>query len=423
MRKLQLFGMIFLLLNLAILPAGADETRSREALRSRYLCSLHKEVHAVYDEEPSAVFPYAAGSLSEEAVLAALDEVNFIRYLAGLDPVQADGRLNDLAQHSAVLMAANGSLSHSPRQPSDMEDAFYIKGETAASSSNLIMLNWFEEDILTEAVRQFALDDGEGNRYVLGHRRWLLYPQMKYTGFGLAQDEEGRSYAAMYVMDASEEQAEYDMICWPPAGAFPAEYMSAQTPWSVSLNPEKYDLDKSALMITLTEQRTGARFIFDTMEETASDENQYFVLGGGRMGDGPAYIFRPDLSEYDELMYGYSQNQIWSVMITGVFLKGGALADPIEYTVEMASLTPIEPAAVEISEREITLKAGESISLSAEVIPDWADDLSIIWKSSDETVAAVGEDGEVLAKKAGKCTITAESVNGRYDEAEITVTE
>jgi len=330
MRKLQLFGMIFLLLNLAILPAGADETRSREALRSRYLCSLHKEVHAVYDEEPSAVFPYAAGSLSEEAVLAALDEVNFIRYLAGLDPVQADGRLNDLAQHSAVLMAANGSLSHSPRQPSDMEDAFYIKGETAASSSNLIMLNWFEEDILTEAVRQFALDDGEGNRYVLGHRRWLLYPQMKYTGFGLAQDEEGRSYAAMYVMDASEEQAEYDMICWPPAGAFPAEYMSAQTPWSVSLNPEKYDLDKSALMITLTEQRTGARFIFDTMEETASDENQYFVLGGGRMGDGPAYIFRPDLSEYDELMYGYSQNQIWSVMITGVFLKGGALADPIK---------------------------------------------------------------------------------------------
>lgn len=423
MRKLQLSGMIFLLLNLAFLPAGAAEMRSREALRHRYLCNVHKEMCEVYAEEPSAAFPYAAGSLSEEAVLAALDEVNFIRYLAGLDPVQADDRLNSLAQHGAVLMAANGSLSHSPRQPSDMEDTFYIKGETAASSSNLIMLNWFEEDILAEAVRQFALDDGDANRYVLGHRRWLLYPQMKYTGFGLAQDEEGRSYASMYVMDDSNDTADYDMILWPSAGAFPAEYMSAQTPWSVSLNPEKYDLDKSALMITLTEKTTGARFVFDTMEETASDPDQYFVLGGGRMGDGPVYIFKPDLSEHDELMYGYCQNQVWTAEITGIFLADGTLADPIEYTVEMASLTPIAPAAVEISERSLTLKTGESAFLSAEVIPDWADDLSIIWRSSDETIASVSEMGEVAAQKAGKCTIIAESVNGKYDEMEITVTE
>ena len=421
MRKLLLCCMIFLLLNPANFRAKALEERSKEAVRQKSLSVLHKNIQTVYGGEPSSSAPHAAGSLSEEAAEAALAEVNFIRYLAGLSPVEIDPSLQSLAQHGAVLMAAGGELSHSPEKPSDMDQAFYEQGAEAAASCNLIMLNWFEEGILSEAVRQFASDDGEGNRYVLGHRRWLLYPGMKYTGFGLAQDADGRSYAAMYVLDESSEDAGYDMILWPSAGAFPAEYMNVETPWSVSLNPEIYDLDKSALRIVMTEETTGAQFVFDTMEEAPSDENQYFVLGGGRMGDGPAYIFRPDLSEYDALMYGYSQNQVWTVEITGVFLKDGTLAEPIIYTVQMISLEPIEPSAVEISVREITLKAGETAPLSASVIPDWADDLSIIWRSSDEEIAVIDENGLLTAKKAGKCKVAAESVNGRYDEIEVTV--
>ena len=421
MRRLLLWCMIFLLLNPANLSVQAREERSGEMVRQKYLSVLHKNILTVYGGEPSAAAPYAAGSLSQEAAEAALEEVNFIRYLAGLSPLEIDPALQSLAQHGAVLMAAGGELSHSPEKPSDMEEAFYEQGAQAAASSNLIMLNWFEEGILSEAVREFVRDDGEGNRYVLGHRRWLLYPGMKYTGFGLAQDADGRSYAAMYVMDESNEEADYDMIAWPSAGAFPAEYMDAETPWSVSFNPEKYDLSTSALKIVMTEQKTGAQFVFDIMEETASDPAQYFVLGGGRFGDGPAYIFRPDLSEYDELMYGYTQNQVWTVEIDGLFLADGTLAEKMEYTVEMISLTPIEPAAVEISVREVSLKVGESMTLSAQVIPDWADDLSIIWKSSDESIVFVDENGLLTAKQTGKCSVTAESVNGRYDEIEVTV--
>jgi len=423
MRILLMICMIFLLLNPANRSAQALGERPKEAVREEYLSVLHKKVQEVYVEEPMASAPYAAGALSEDAVSAALSQANFIRYLAGLEPLQADDSLNEQAQHGAVLMAANSSLSHSPEKPADMSADFYEKAAAAAASSNLISFNWFEEEILSGALLEFALDDGEMNRHILGHRRWLLYPDMKYTGFGLAQDAEGRSYAAMYVMDESNPDADYDMIAWPSAGAFPAEYMSVEMPWSLSLNPEKYDIEKSALKIVLTEEKTGAQFVFDTMEETASDENQYFVLGGGRIGDGPAYIFRPDLSEYDELMYGYCQNQIWTAEITGVFLTDGTLAEPIRYTVEMISLEPIAPAAVEISIREAALKRGESLSLSASVIPDWADDLSIIWKSSDEEIADVDESGMLTAKKAGKCTITAESVNGRYDEIEVTVEE
>lgn len=413
--------MIFLLLNLANFPAKAEEMRTRTMLRENYLAIVHKNDGEVYVGAPDSSGGASAGTISDDAISAALSEVNFIRYLAGLAPAEANGELNDFAQHGAQLMAANQSLSHEPAKPEGMDEALYVKGAEAAASSNLIMLNWSEPDILSEAVRQFARDDGGANRFVLGHRRWLLYPSMKYTGLGLAQDTEGRSYAAMYVMDESAGDTDYDWIAWPSAGAFPAEYMSAETPWSLSLNPEKYDIEKSALKIVMTEKATGAQFVFDTMEETASDEDQYFVLGGGRIADGPAYIFRPDLSEYDALMYGYCQNQVWTVEITGVFLADGTLSEPIVYTVEMASLTPIAPAAVEVSVREIKMKAGERATLSAQVIPDWADDLSIIWKSSDEEIAVVDESGIVTAKKAGKCSVTAESVNGRYDEIAVTV--
>ena len=421
MRKIIMLCMIFLLMNLANSPAQADEARSREVMREKYLEVVHKNEGELYADAPVSSGGDSVGALSEAAISAALSEVNFIRYLASLEPIEADERLNELSQYGALLMAANQSLSHEPEKPSGMDEDLYQRGAEAAASCNLILLNWSEPDILSEAVRQFARDDGGANRFILGHRRWLLYPHMQYAGFGLAQDEEGRSYAAMYVMDASRENAEYDMIAWPSAGAFPAEYMSAETPWSLSLNPEKYDIEKSALKIVMTEKTTGAQFVFDTMEETASDENQYFVLGGERIGDGPAYIFRPDLSEYDALMYGYSQNQVWTVEITGVFLADGTLAESIIYTVEMASLTPIAPAAVEASVREIILKAGQSASLSAQVIPDWADDLSIIWKSSDMEVAVIDENGIVTAKQAGKCRVIAESVNGRYDEIEVTV--
>lgn len=422
MRKLLLLCLIFLLFAGAVPAASGEERRTADDLRARYLENLNKKISAVYVNGPSSANPYEAGVLTDEAIEAAVSEANFIRWLAGLDELETDAGLNALAQHGAVLMAANKSLSHSPEQPADMPDDFFKMGEAAAASCNLAMFNWAEEDLLNQAVVQFSRDDTGANRYILGHRRWLLYPAMKYTGFGLAQDEDGRSYAAMYVMDESNGKAEYDLICWPSGGAFPAELMSADTPWSVTPNPEIYDLERTSPRIVMTEETTGAEFVFEIMTEEAAGD-QYFVLGGGRFGGGPTYIFRPDLSAYDRLMYGYSQNQVWTVRLDGMILKNGAPAGPIEYTVEIASLTPISPAAVEIMPREMTVRIGEEAYLSAQVIPDWADDLSVVWSSSDESIASVGPDGRVRGIGKGTCLVIAEAVNGKKDEVGITVTE
>lgn len=422
MNKLYKTCLIILLVLLLIPVSGQAGGHTKEEVRAAYSAISNKNDGETFVNLPSLTAPYSAGQLTEEVLADARKTADFVRWLAGLGEIETLDRLNGLAQHGAALMAANKSLSHDPEKPEDMDDAFYDTAWTAASSSNLISFNWSEKGLLSEAVLQFVRDDGGHNREILGHRRWILYPGMRYTGFGFAQDEDGRSYAAMYVMDSSRTDAEYDLIRWPSAGAFPAEYMGMDTPWSVSPAPDVYDLNASAPRILLTEETSGAVYVFEGMTETAQGE-EYFVLGGGRYGDGPAYIFHPDLTRYEQLAYGYQQNQVWTVRLEGMVLADGTAAEAAEYTVKMISLEPIAPSAVEIMPREITLRAGEKIQLSAQVIPDWADDLTVIWRTEDEAVAMVSGTGVVTGVGAGECEIIAETVNGRDDRIRVTVTE
>ncbi|MCM1290559.1 MAG: Ig-like domain-containing protein [Prevotella sp.] len=72
----------------------------------------------------------------------------------------------------------------------------------------------------------------------------------------------------------------------------------------------------------------------------------------------------------------------------------------------------VAPEAVTLDKTEASIFKGESLQLSATITPDDADDKSITWSSSDETVASVSETGLVTALKAGQTTITATHAEG-----------
>lgn len=78
---------------------------------------------------------------------------------------------------------------------------------------------------------------------------------------------------------------------------------------------------------------------------------------------------------------------------------------------------------------EITLNAPESIivgdtcDVEAVVTPEEATDKTLTWKSSDEAVASVDENGKVTGLSAGTVTITAESKEGVTGECVIAVEE
>ena len=66
-------------------------------------------------------------------------------------------------------------------------------------------------------------------------------------------------------------------------------------------------------------------------------------------------------------------------------------------------------------------KEGETVQLTATVIPSYADNKTVVWTSSDEKVAIVDKDGKVTAAGNGTATITARTISGNHT-ASVTVT-
>lgn len=95
--------------------------------------------------------------------------------------------------------------------------------------------------ILTSSL-QGCIDDSNSkeNMLVVGHRQWMLNPKLLYTGFGYARNAEGYDFAVTQITDKSAADADYSFISWPAQGEFPNNIITSGTPWSVTLNPQKF---------------------------------------------------------------------------------------------------------------------------------------------------------------------------------------
>ena len=404
-----------LLALLLMLPCALGE-RTREEVRDAWREVTAGE-SAPYAELPTVEAPYEPGELTEAALDGALKSLNFMRWLAGLDPVRGSEIYNYQCQHAAVLLAALDYVDHNAPQPADMDKNFFDSAHIGTTSGNIARFNWMRDSILREGVEYFARDDGDQNLPMLGHRRWLLNPEMSATGFGLANAASGMSYVVMYAHDLGYPEAEWESVAWPAAGVFPAELMHEHLAWSVSLNPAVYDLENSEPVVTLTEPSLGLAFRF---QPALSRGDGFCRVSLEPYGAGGCVIFRPDFSGTG--FTDYQQNQRWAVDIEG--LKGmDGTEKTLSYVVEMISLYPQDPANIEITPLEATLHSGESLSMSASVIPAYADDLSVTWSSSDSAVATVDENGAVTALTPGTCDIICADALGHTDTCRLTVTQ
>ena len=396
--------------------ARGEKIHTRDDVRNAYFSINDWHEDTPYAENPVITAPYAPGEINAEALSDALDYLNFIRWLAYMDtPVSLSRIYNYQCQHGAVLLAANDRVSHDSPIAPGMDRNFYESAHNATLSGNIAKFNWMRPSIIREGVEYFVRDDGDANLPVLGHRRWALNPLMGSTGFGLANSETGMSYVVMYAHDFGMPEAEWFHTLWPSPGAFPADFMHADLAWSITLNPEKYALSESTPKITLTEAESGLSFRFDPM---TGRNDGFCTFSFENYGSGPCLIFRPDFSGTD--FTDYQQNQRWTVRVDGLYDADG-LPAPLEYEVDMISLFPQDPVNVEVSILEKTIPVGETLQLSAKVIPGYADDLTITWRSTDLSVADVDENGLVSALCAGKCDIIASSVNGREDYCALTI--
>ena len=72
---------------------------------------------------------------------------------------------------------------------------------------------------------------------------------------------------------------------------------------------------------------------------------------------------------------------------------------------------PLLVSSVTLDKQNVEVVRGETVSLTATVAPEDADNKTLVWTSSDETVATV-KDGVVTTLKAGEAVITATTTDG-----------
>jgi len=84
----------------------------------------------------------------------------------------------------------------------------------------------------------------------------------------------------------------------------------------------------------------------------------------------------------------------------------------------------VSVTGINISADNIGIKVGETTQLTAEVLPVDASNKSVVWSSSDESIATVATDGTVTAVSKGIATITVVSKDGNFSKTcEVTVDE
>lgn len=85
--------------------------------------------------------------------------------------------------------------------------------------------------------------------------------------------------------------------------------------------------------------------------------------------------------------------------------------------------TTIDAESIKINESIEEIKVGESFQLTAKILPDDTTNKEIAWKSSNENIITVSEEGKITAKEEGRAYIIVSTSNKKTDSISILVTK
>lgn len=181
-------------------------------------------------------------------------------------------------------------------------------------------------------------------------------------------------------------------------------------------------LKKGEVTLTATSNDTGVKAeckvtVLTGVEEILTESDSYSLYENTSLKIN--YSFNPAEVDTPDVKFESSNETVFTVDAEGVV--NGIAPGKAELTITSVQ-NPEAVKKVEIvvtrAVTDITLDAnekqvfvGESFTLTATVTPDDATDKSVLWSSSDESVATV-EDGVVTVLSRGNCEIVATTVDG-----------
>lgn len=170
----------------------------------------------------------------------ATKNANIVRQLAGVDELSLnDEKFLEGCQRTALVLHKIGYITHYPNV--DRTDVC-VEGNKAMVAEYAEKSNLAENCAsATKSIGLFMEDLGEENAQALGHRRWILNPNVKEIGFGVAPQKSyprGTQIGSLPINDArpsivvmrittpdDQPYTKVNFISWPSAGPFPSEHV------------------------------------------------------------------------------------------------------------------------------------------------------------------------------------------------------
>lgn len=258
------------------------------------------------------------GKVSAKTEQASLNLLNFYRYVAGLpDDVELREDYVVSAQAGALVNAANDKMTHHPDEPENINHELYEVGKKACSESNLA---WNHGSLLYSMVNGWMDDSNKSNIEVMGHRRWVLSPYMKYTGFGSVG-----AYTTMYALDNNRKTTISDeYIAWPAANT-PVEMFKGSV-FTVTLGENFDEPQLDNVEITLTSKSQDKTWTINKDNKDVS-----FYISNDNYCMPKCIIFKvTDFNNEDDI----------HIEITGI--TKNKKETPIEYDVHLFSVSKLQ---------------------------------------------------------------------------------
>lgn len=241
---LALVAAAALSLTSVVLPTEASaaprvDATSADAVRSAY--RDYQRQRAVPLGWTGSVTGCVAGAPSAAYQQTILNRVNIMRGIAGLEPVTFSAAFNTQAQAAALIMEANSMLTH---YPDNSMACWTQQGADGAGTSNLFLTWGSAANPSLEMADPIAgyMDDLGASNAPVGHRRWILRPNMQTMGSGSTQRAN-----ALKVIGGYGGPATRQLVTWPSAGYFPSQFVPTSRRWSI----QSLDLGLAAAGVTV----------------------------------------------------------------------------------------------------------------------------------------------------------------------------
>jgi len=376
-------------------PGFLDETQTIElttqekqklskakASYNSFISNKEKVGDTVYITEPTyKTLPLVKGVYKDEALQMATDYLNIARNCIGIQEVKLDKTIASAAEAKAVLVRyglANGySSGHNMAKPAGVDDDLYKEAMTYMSE-NLFMGNVYSS--IGAAIDDSYAAEGPT---VLGHRYNVLNYSANLIGMASCNNQ------GVQKMSSKNSTATTPVnVAWPPEGIMPTDNFSTGY-WSIRF----YKNYSRTFNETVTIKWLNTGRVYNI---TGNNDEQTLKVSGNQI------VF------YDSNII-CGDGDVLEITINN--LKDSKTGEVTSYTYRTCFVqfgdkkARVQTTDFTLSDSDLSMAVNESKNIKVSFKPENTENKLLRWKSQNEKVVKVKQDGTLEAVAEGTAQI------------------